>query len=123
LTQVQIAVLLLKIGLVSGFTSILAWAVVYTVLTRGRVWLNPIGRSLIRFALLIAALLVPFTLSLFFSLTRLDSRIVLWVDVVLVAAVSVEMMTRILVWVRESRGTEAGEPSSPDGEQQEVAGG
>ena len=96
-------VLLLKAGLVSGFASILAWVAVYTALTRGRNWANPIGRSLMRFALLVASLLMPFALSLFFRLNRLDSRVVAWYDVVMIGAVSVEMWQRIAVWIRESR--------------------
>ena len=100
ITQDSLVILLLRVGLLSGFTSIVAWTVVYTVLSKGRNWRSPIGRSFLRFALLIAALLVPFTLSLFVHLTRLNSRIVSWVDVVLIAAVSVEMAQRIIVFLR-----------------------
>jgi hypothetical protein len=111
MTQGGIVILLLKIGLVSSFISIITWTAVYTKLSHRRNWATPIGRSLMRFALIIAALLVPFTVSLFFGLTRLDSRIVAWYDVVLIGAVPVEMVTRILVWVRIHRSR-----SSDDGE-------
>lgn len=100
MTQDQLIILLLKIGLVSGFSCIVAWIAVYSRLSKGRNWRSPIGRSLMRFAILVAGLLVPFTLSLFFHLTRLDSRITAWYDVVLICAVPAEMATRIIVFLR-----------------------
>lgn len=100
ITQDALAILLLKIGLVSGFSLIVTWVTVYARLSKGRVWQSPVGRSLMRFALLVAGLLVPFTLSLFFHLTRLDSRIVLWADVILIGAVPVEMGRRIALFIR-----------------------
>lgn len=103
MTEAQWITLLLKGGLVSGCCSIAAWIGVYTRLTRGRNFRNPIGRSLMLFAALVAALFVPFILSLFFRLNRLDSRIAAWVLVAVIGAVTPVMVSRTVVWIRESR--------------------
>jgi len=96
-------ILLLKIGLIAGAISLFAWVAIYTWLTRGGAWRNPIGQTLIVKTLLIAALFVPQILSLFFHLNRLDSRITAWTDVTLIGLVTPIMTWRSLVWVRLSR--------------------
>ena len=47
--------LLLKIGLIAGAVSLVALVVIYTWLTKGGAWRNPIGQTLIAKTLLIAA--------------------------------------------------------------------
>lgn len=101
MTQDQVVELLLKIGIVSGFFSLVAWVAVYTLLAPW--WHNPIGRTLVVKSLLIAALLVPFGLSLFFNLSRLDSRVTAWVDVTLIGAITPVMIWRTVVWLHESQ--------------------
>lgn len=100
--------LLLKIGLITGAVSLVAWVVVYTWLTKGAAWRNPIGQTLIAKTLLIAGLFVPQILSLFFSLNRLDSHIAAWTDVALIGLVTPVMCWRSLVWVRLSHRDRAG---------------
>lgn len=98
MTQTQVIVLLLKIGLISGFASIALWVAVYTGLARW--WKNPLGRTLVIEAGLIAGLFVPQIMSLFFNLNRLDSRIAAWADVALIGLVTPVMLWRTVVWLR-----------------------
>jgi hypothetical protein len=100
LSQTDWIVLLLKIGLVSGGIVLLAWVAVYTRLTNGGAWRNPIGLSLIIEALLIAGLFVPQILSLFFQLNRLDSRVAAWADVTLIGLVTPVMIWRTIAFLR-----------------------
>jgi hypothetical protein len=102
-TQTAWIVLALKIGLVSGGVVLLAWVAVYSKLTKGGAWRNPIGLSLIVEALLLAGLFIPQILSLFFNLNRLDSRIAAWVDVALIGAVTPVMIWRTVAWLRLDR--------------------
>lgn len=98
----------------------------YSRLTRGGAWRNPIGLSLIIEALLIAGLFVPQIMSLFWNLNRVDSRIAAWADVALIGLVSPVMAWRCLVFLRmgplperDHRGTAAIPPpqdeEAPDG--------
>lgn len=103
MTQSQLIILLLKIGLISGLAALVAWVTVYLRLTRGNAWHNPLGRTLIVKSLLIAGLFVPQILSLFFHLNRSGSRVVAWADVVLIGAVTPAMCWRIQVWLRLAR--------------------
>jgi hypothetical protein len=99
-TQTQWIVLLLKIGLVAGVPANLAWVAIYSKLTRGGAWRNPLGLSLIIESLLLAGLFVPQILSLFFRLNRADSMIAAWTDVVLIGAVAPVMCWRTAVFMR-----------------------
>lgn len=113
MTQTQLIVLLLKIGLVAGVPVLLAWVAVYSKLTRGGAWRNPIGLSLIIEALLIAGLFVPQILSLYFNLNRLDSRIAAWADVALIGLVTPVMLWRTVVFLRMGPSP-ARKPVAPD---------
>lgn len=88
--------LLFKIVLVAGFVSITAWILDYSRMAPW--WKNPIGRTLVIKAVLVAALLVPATLSLFFGLNRLTSYVVAWVDIALIGLVTPVMLWRIVVF-------------------------
>jgi hypothetical protein len=103
LTQTQLIVLLLKIGLVAGLTALVGWIAVYHALTHGGWRRNPIGLTLVIEAALIAGLFVPQILSLFFNLTRLDSRIAAWSDVALIGLVTPVMIWRSVTMIRLDR--------------------
>lgn len=96
----QLLILLLKIGLVSGFVSLVAWVAVYITLTRGGALRNPIGLTLILKSLLVAALFIPTALGLFFHLSVRDSHLVGWVDVILIGLVTPVMWWRSVVFMR-----------------------
>lgn len=100
MTQTQLLVLLLKIGLIAGLAAIVGWIVVYHALTRGGWWRNPVGKTLVIEAALIAGLFVPQILSLFYDLNRLDSRIAAWADVVLIGLVTPVMIWRTIAFLR-----------------------
>lgn len=102
MSQDQWISLLLKAGLICGFSSIVAWVAVYTA--RARWWGSAIGRTLVAKSLLIAGLMVPFALRLFFHLSRRDSLAAGWAEVTLVGAITPVMWWRIAVWLRVSRG-------------------
>ena len=101
--QDQAILLLLKIGLIAGLVSIVAWVAVYHVLTKGGWRKNPVGRTLVVKSLLIAGLFIPQILSLFFNLNRLDSHIAAWADVALIGLVSPVMWWRTAVWLKLDR--------------------
>lgn len=116
MSQDQLIILCLKIGLIAGFASLVGWIAVYTRLAKW--WRNPIGRTFVIKTALIAGLFVPTTLSLFFRLNRADSLIAGWADVVLIGAVAPVMLWRTAVWIRLARlgrlpRDDEGEP--PDG--------
>lgn len=96
MTQAGWLILVLKVALISGFCSLAAWVVLYSVLAPW--WKNPIGRTLVAKTALIAALFVPSILGLFFHLGRQDSYIVGWIDVGLIGLVTPVMLWRSAVW-------------------------
>jgi hypothetical protein len=102
-SQEQWIILGLKIGVTSGFASLVAWVGVYTWLTRGAAWRNPVGLTLMLKSLLLAALFVPAGLSLFLHLNRFDSLVSGWADVGLVGAVTPVMLWRTAVWLQMAR--------------------
>jgi hypothetical protein len=101
MTQEQLIIVLLKIGLIAGLISLIAWVGVYSRLAKW--WRSPIGRTIVIETLLIALLFVPQILSLFLNLTRLDSRVAAWADVALIAAVTPVMLWRAAIWLRLGR--------------------
>lgn len=101
--QAQAITLCLKIGLIAGFASLISWVAVYTWLTKGGAWRNPVGLTLIVKSLLIAAMFIPTTLSLFFHLSKSSSLVAGWADVALIGAVGPVMAWRTLVWLRMAR--------------------
>lgn len=101
MSQDQWIILCLKIALICGFISLVAWVIIYSRLARW--WKNAIGLTLVAKTLLIAALFVPTTMSLFFHFSRLTSHIAGWVDVALIGLVTPVMIWRTVVWVKESR--------------------
>jgi hypothetical protein len=115
MTQDQWQILAFKIALIAGFCSLVGWIVLYSLLAD---WLhNPIGRTLVSKTALIAALFIPTSLSLFFNLNRLDSRVTGWIDVALIGLVTPVMLWRSVVWWHLHRagklpqnGNEAGDP-------------
>jgi hypothetical protein len=108
MTQDQWIILLLKVGCISGFLSLTGWVVQYHYYTRGAWRRNAIGRTLVAKTSLIAALLVPTTLSLFLDFNRLTSHIAGWIDTALIGLISPIMLWRILVW-RKIHRQETGE--------------
>ena len=94
-------IVLLRIGLIAAFTSLVAWIGVYTWLAPW--WRNPIGRTLVAKTSLIALLLIPSILSIFFNLNRFTSTVAAWFDVALINLIAPVMVWRIVVWLRLHR--------------------
>jgi hypothetical protein len=105
-SQQQAIILAFKIAVIAGFLSLVGWVVVYTRLAKW--WKNSIGRTLVAKTLLLAALLVPTALSLFFKFNRLTSYVAGWVDVSLIGLISPVMIWRSVVWIKESRKDKPG---------------
>lgn len=103
MSQDEAIILCLKVVLVTGFAALTGWVAVYTRLTRGGAWRNPIGLTFILMALLIAGLFVPQILSLFFHLNRLTSHIAAWADVALIGLVTPVEVWRTIVFIRLDR--------------------
>ena len=96
MTQDQWQILAFKVALIAGFCSLAGWIVLYSIWADW--WHNPIGRTLVAKTALIAALFIPTSLSLFFHLSRLDSRLTGWIDFGLIALVTPVMLWRSAVW-------------------------
>lgn len=76
---------------------------VYTWLTKGGAWRNPVGLTLIIKSLIIAGMFILAASSLFFRLSRLGILIATWADVALIGAVGPVMLWRTLVWLRMAK--------------------
>ena len=98
MTQDQMLLLGFKITLVAGEVAALLWLGVYTYLAKW--WENPIGATVTRFAIYIAALYVPSILSLFWHLSRLTRLVAGWFDMAVFAIVAVELFRRVPLWIR-----------------------
>ena len=109
MTQEQLIVLLLKIVLISGVASIIAFVVQYTILAPW--WRNPIGRTLVTKDVLLIALFTPSILSVFIHFNRLTSIIAAWVTVALLGLVTPVMIWRMAVWYRMHKEGAAGDGS------------
>ena len=99
MSQDELLLLGFKITLIAGEVAAWLWIGVYTYLAK---WWhrNPIGSTVVRFAIYIAALYVPSILSLFFHLNRLTSIAAGWFDVAVFAIVAVELLRRVPLWIR-----------------------
>jgi hypothetical protein len=86
----------LKIACICGFVSLTGWIVLYTKMAPW--WQNPIGRTLVAKTMLVAGLLVPATLSLFFP--HLNGTFVSWADFSLIALITPVMIWRSVVWIK-----------------------
>jgi hypothetical protein len=100
-TQFQWATLMLKIVLSLGFVSLIQWIVVYTRLEKW--WKHQLGWTLVAKTGIIAALFVPTTLSLYMHLTRADSYLIAWIDIVLIGSVTPVMIWRTVIWANAAR--------------------
>ena len=98
MTQTDWLVLAFKVSIIAAFVSIALFVAVYTRLAPW--WRNPIGQTIVVKDAIIAVLLIPSILSLFFGLNRLTSEVIGWIDVALIAAISPVMCGRIAVWRR-----------------------
>lgn len=101
MTQDQVLLLLLKIGLISGIASLLLWILVY-----GRLqpwWRDHIGINLVALASISAGQLAFLGLALFFHLNRVDSLVVDWLYTIFTLAITPVMAWRTLVWIQASR--------------------
>lgn len=89
---------LYKITLVSGEVSLIGWIVLYSILAPW--WRNPIGRTLVAKTALIALIIVPSILGLFFHLTIAAHNYVAWIDIGLVGLITPVMIWRSAVWLK-----------------------
>jgi hypothetical protein len=110
MTQDQVITLLFKVVLISGALSVLLFVAVYTWYAPW--WRDEIGRTIVVKDILIAIMLVPTILSLFFEFTRLSSRVAAWVDIGLFGLLTPVMLWRCVVWRRIHRGEDRQPPSS-----------
>ena len=101
MTQDQVALLLLKIVLVSGALSVSGFVALYHYLTRGSVWTNAIGRTIVIKDVLLIACLAPLDPVAVLPLQQAHlARISLWTDVVLFGLLTSVMIWRCVVWWR-----------------------
>lgn len=108
MTQLHLIVLLLKVFLIAGFVSLLAWVVVYTRLAKW--WQNAVGRTLVIETLLLAGLFIPTLLGFFFDMNQ---YVIGWLDVVLIGLVTPVMTWRSVVWIRMALPSRGRHPESP----------
>lgn len=98
MTQDALILLAFKVALLAGVVTVALWVAVYSYLANWRA--DPVGHTVVRFAILVAAALTPSTLSLFLHFNRATSRVAAWVDIALFGWIAVEMLYRIPLWVR-----------------------
>ena len=99
MTQDQLILLGFKVTLIAGEVATWLWIGVYTYLANW--WRqNPIGATVVRFAIYIGVLYIPSILSLFFHLNRTTSLVAGWFDVAVFAVVAVELFRRVPLWIR-----------------------
>lgn len=98
MTQDQVIILAFKVVLLAGEAATILWIGVYTYLARW--WKNPLGVTVVRLAALVALVLIPSILSLFFRFSRTTSRLAAWIDVVIFAVITVELLHRTPMWIR-----------------------
>jgi len=101
MTQLHLVTLLFKIGLISGFFSVLTWVVLYTCLARW--WVTSIGWTLVVMKLLVAALFLVAGLGMIFPWFRNHPLATGWLDAVLVGLTTPAMLWRCAVWWRLHR--------------------
>jgi hypothetical protein len=87
-----------KVVLISGLVTTVLWVGVYGYLAK--FWANPVGKTVVDFAGLLAGVLLISVLSLFFHFNRATSHVAGWIDVVLFARISWVLAARTPLWIR-----------------------
>lgn len=100
MNQDEWLLLLFKIILVADVLAIALFVAQYWWLTRGAMWHNEIGRTIVVKDILLILCLLPSIMSLFFTFNRLTSHIAAWVDVALFGLLAPVMLWRVRVWQR-----------------------
>ena len=117
MSQAQWLVLALKVALIAGFISLLAWVILYSVLSDW--WTSPIGRTLVAKTTLIACTFLVIVMPTFFPWFTRHPLVTGWIDFTLIALVSPTMWWRSLVWVKLHRAGKLHQDGSDgDGEGQ-----
>lgn len=106
MTEQQLIVLLLKIGLIAGTLANVLWVAVYTRFAKW--WRNALGRTLVIESILVAGLFVPQIITLFFPMTAQGTEDAAWVDVALVGVVTPVMLWRTVIWIRLDKASQLG---------------
>lgn len=96
MTQAALVILALKAGCLAAFLSLTGWVALYTRYAKW--WRSEIGRTLVIKTLLVALLLVPTALSLFFKFSRTTSYAAAWADAALIWLITPVMIWRSAVW-------------------------
>lgn len=104
MTQDGALILAFKIVLLAGAVSVAVFIVAYHMMTRGAVWRDPVGKTIIVKDILLGACLTPSILSLFFHFGRFTSRVAGWIDVALFGLLPVVMTWRLIVWQKIHNG-------------------
>lgn len=100
MSQDQLILLGFKVTLIAGEAAAVLWIGVYTYLARWWAKTNPVGATVVRLALYLAAAYIPSILSLFWHLSRTTSIAAGWFDVGLFAVIAVELLRRVPLWIR-----------------------
>lgn len=114
MTQAEWALLTYRIVTIAAFCSLAAWIVVYSRVAAW--WRNPVGQALVAKTAIIALLLIPTILSLFFHFSPATSWAAGWIDAALIGAITPVMLWRCRVWVRLSHDGTTGQLPAGDPE-------
>ncbi len=104
MTQDQWQLLVLKIVLISNVLTLGGFAAQYQRLTRGAWRRDRIGSSLMYETFLLLGVVGLTAASVFLQFNRLDSRAAAWVQIALLALLSVVMVSRVVVFQQEKNG-------------------
>lgn len=100
MTQDQVLILALKVSCIIGVIGLVQWVIVYSILERW--WRHQLGWSLVAKTILIAGLLSLTLISVFFHVNRYNSRVILWLDIILIFLIAPVMIWRSIVWIKSS---------------------
>jgi hypothetical protein len=98
-------VLIYRVVVTSALASNAAFLAVYTSLARW--WRNSIGRTIVAVDFAVFLALLPVALSLYFTFSRLDSRLAAGLDLASITAIPVTMCWRIWTWLHLQRAETA----------------
>lgn len=102
MSQDDLILLLFKISTISIILSIALFIGVYTRLAPW--WKSPIGRTLVWKDALLAIVLIPTVISLFFKLNRMTSHLIAWFDIGDFFLITGVLLVRCRLWFNIHKG-------------------
>lgn len=94
-------VIIYRVVVLTAMAATIVFVTVYSRLARW--WRNPIGRTIVAVDAAVFMALLPISLSLFFTFTRLTSQLAAGLDLAAISSIPISMGWRIHAWLRLPR--------------------